>query len=120
MIKEVNIKTKLFYFWDDDYDKFKELACNAMRDYFKGKEHKSNLPDLLFYILKNREHKPIKMNNFKEGKHKKTTLLYFSEQEHIFFTYYMEKVVFKFLPEGGCKKQAQTNAIFNLLNEYLG
>lgn len=120
MVEEVNIKTKLLYFWDDDYEKFKELACSAMKGYYKGRESEANLPDLLFFILKNRDHKPIKMDNFKQGKHKKTTLLYFSEKEHKVFTYYMEKVVFKFLPEGGCKKQIQTHAIFNLLNEFLG
>lgn len=120
MVEEVNIKTKLLYFWDDDYDKFKQLACDAMRNHFRGREGKANLPDLLFFVLKNRKHNPIKMQNFKGGKHKKTTLLYFSEQEHKVFTYYMEKVVFKFLPKGGCKKQAQTQAVLNLLKEYLG
>jgi|TARA_R110000796_G_scaffold59008_1_gene135908 hypothetical protein len=118
---EVNIKTKLLYFWEDDFQEFKDTASKAILEHWgaKAEEH-GNLPDLLIWILQNRENTPIKTSMSKGNKHNKTTLLYFGEQEHKIYTKYLDMFVFKNMEKEACKKQAQTQAIFSLLKEYIG
>jgi len=120
MEKEVKIKTKLVYFFGNDLTEIAQLATQAMNEHW-GKEaaQKGSLADLLIWILKNREHVPIKTGNFLQVKHNKTMLLYFSEEEHKVFTKYFEMFVFKQVAKAH-KKEAQTQAIKQLLLEYLG
>ena len=118
---EVNIKTKLIFFYGEQFKQMSELAKKAINEHWGDEaETEGSLSDLIIFILKNREHKPILTENTETGKHNKTMLLYFSEDEHKVYTKYINVFVNKHLEKGVCKKQAQTNAIFSLLKEYLG
>lgn len=118
---EVKIKTKLIYFFDDQFQEMSELACKAIREHWGiDAETKGSLSDLIIWILQNREHAPMIIPTFNRGRHNKTMLLYFSEQEHKVYTKYLNVFIIKHLANGGCKKQAQTQFIFNLLKEYIG
>lgn len=118
---EVNIKTKLLYFWDEEFPEMSEMASKAIKEHWGDEaDEKGSLSDLIIWILINRENKPINVTTFNRGKHNKTMLLYFSEQEHKVYTKYINTFVNKNLSKDDCKKQAQTQAIFSLLKEYLG
>lgn len=119
MVKEVKIKTKLVYFFGDDLPEIAKLATQAINEHWGSEAaEKGSLADLLIWILRNRDHEKIEVGNFTDGKHNKTMLLYFSEEEHKVFTKYLDLYVFKGVDKK-YKKQAQTQAIKQLLLEYL-
>lgn len=119
-MREVNIKTKLIFFYDDQYLLFCVLSFVAMNFHFNGNREKANLPSLLIHLMNKRGVKPFDDIKFREplGKHKKTTLLYFSEQQHLVFTKYIEKTIPKGL-SAKTKKLAFTQVIIKLLTNYL-
>lgn len=115
----VNIKTKLIFFYNSQYIFFRLLSMVSMHLAFKGDRQRANLPDLLIKLMELGSNKPIAVNYAPPTKkHIKTTLLYFSEQEHKAFTKYLNKALPKGL-DAKQKKIAATRLILKLLSDFV-
>lgn len=119
-MKEVNIKTKLIFFYGDQFALFRRLAVYAMHlAYGKDSMDRGNVSDLLLALIKNMRNMDLQIDYSEPtAKHNKTTLFYFSEEEHKVFTKYFDD----YFPKGLSQKQkkiATTRIIIRLLCYYI-
>lgn len=118
-IEDPHIKSKLIYFYEEQFEFFRMIAVHAMKLAYGKNKDNANLNDLLLLLTRKHGEKPFNIK-YEEpiAKHNKTTQLYFSEENHTYFTKYMEKV----LPKGlnpKQKKLAVTRIIVRLLVDFV-
>lgn len=118
-MEDINITTKLLYFYEDQFAFFRAVVIHAMKLAYGKNEDEANLSDLLLLLMRKRGEQPFDIN-FEEPnvKHSKTNLLYFSEEQHAYFTKYIASVLPKDIKPKQ-KKLATTRIIIRLLIDYI-
>jgi len=119
LMQDINITTKLIYFYEDQFAFFRAIAMHAMKLAYGKNIDKANLPDLLLLLMRKHGKKPFNIE-YEEptNKHNKTNLLYFSEEEHKYFTEHIASAIPKDLTPKQ-KRLATTRIIIRLLVDYI-